>query len=68
MRVRRLRASTLARNGDHQLMSIVEGDGINAAEIAAIRQSMNGVPIAGVYPSRHDAKVIERYLAPPRSN
>jgi hypothetical protein len=55
------------RNGD-QMMSIVEGDGIDAAEIEAIRQSMNGVPIPAFFPSRHDGKVIKRYLAPPGAN
>jgi hypothetical protein len=55
------------RNGD-QVTSIVEGDGINAPEIEAIRQSMNGLPIPGVFPSRHDGKVIKRYLAPPGAN
>jgi hypothetical protein len=52
------------RNGD-QVMWIVESDGINASEIAAIREAMNGVPIEGVYPSRHDAPIVKRYLAPP---
>jgi hypothetical protein len=55
------------RNGD-QVTSIVEGDDISASEIASIRQAMSGVPIEGVYPSRHDAKVIKRYLAPPGAN
>jgi hypothetical protein len=55
------------RNGD-QVMSIVAGDGISASEIEAIRQSMNGVTIPGVFPSRHDGPVIKRYLAPPGAN
>ncbi len=55
------------RNGD-QVTSIVEGDDISASEIESIRRAMNGVPIEGVYPSRHDGKVIKRYLAPPGAN
>lgn len=55
------------RNGD-QVTSIIEGDGISASEIAAIRQSMNGVPIEGVFPSRHDGTIVKRYLAPPGAN
>jgi hypothetical protein len=49
------------RNGD-QVTSIV-ADGIGAAEIVAIRQSMNGVPIDGVYPARYDGTIVQRYLA-----
>lgn len=55
------------RNGD-QVTSIIAGDGISAGEIAVIRQSMNGVPIPGVFPSRHDGTTIRRYLAPPAAN
>ncbi|HTA39105.1 MAG TPA: hypothetical protein VK760_08525 [Candidatus Acidoferrales bacterium] len=49
------------RNGD-QVTSIVSGDGISAPEILAIRQSMNGAPIEGVYPNIHDGTIVERYL------
>jgi hypothetical protein len=36
------------RNGD-QAMGAVEGEGISATEIVAIRTAMHGIPIAGVY-------------------
>jgi hypothetical protein len=52
------------RNGD-QVTSIIADDGISAGEIAAIRQSMNGVPIEGVFPSRHDGTIVKQYSAPP---
>jgi hypothetical protein len=50
------------RNGD-QVMTAITGDGITKSEINAIRSSMRGTPIVGVWPPlRHSVQ--KMYVAP----
>ncbi len=50
------------RNGD-QVMTAIAGEGIDAAEIAAIRSAMHGVTIPGVWPPAQGGTV-EQYRMP----
>lgn len=50
------------RNGN-QAMTATTGEGIDAAEIAAIRRAMHGVTIPGVWPSVHNGTV-KQYRMP----
>jgi hypothetical protein len=51
------------RNGD-QAMSAVAGDGITAAEIAAIRTAMHGIIIPGLWPGPPEGTTIRQIRIP----
>jgi hypothetical protein len=53
------------RNGD-QIMTAIAGDGIDAAEIVAIRTAMHGTAIPGVWPAQHRADAMIIRVMPPR--
>jgi hypothetical protein len=48
-----VRHSRFAWRTGNQIMTAIEGEGVSAAEIVAIRDAMGGVPIPGVWPPDH---------------
>lgn len=50
------------RNGD-QVMTAITGDGVDAAEIATMRNAMRGITVSGVWP-RANRGVVKQYRMP----